>query len=184
MVRGGEGRLNWSYSSHVPQLTLVLLLFETCMCTRVCVCVCMQCGEDVRKTLEGCDIDADIDLFVQQKSTGGERPGTYATICRLHLTHPNTAPCDQQQHPSDLHYRRATIRGAILMASFHFTFSMSPLQLPFCMRTTTIQKRNCPNLEVHCQVVILEGARQSITKDGRCHSYPMKQALMEVRRFI
>ena len=32
----------------------------------------------MRKTLEACDLDADIELFVQQKSTGGERPGEAA----------------------------------------------------------------------------------------------------------
>lgn len=71
------------------------------MCVRLCVHLCVQCEEDVRKTLEGCDIDADIDLFVQQKSTGGERPGTCATVCRTHIITPQHCfhhVTDQQQH--------------------------------------------------------------------------------------
>ena len=33
--------------------------------------------ENVRKSLEQCDVDADIELFVTTKSTGSERPGEY-----------------------------------------------------------------------------------------------------------
>ena len=33
-----------------------------------------QAFENVRKALESCDVDADIDLFVREKATGTERP--------------------------------------------------------------------------------------------------------------
>jgi len=33
--------------------------------------------ENVRHSLEQCDVDADIQLFVTTKSTGMERPGIY-----------------------------------------------------------------------------------------------------------
>ena len=33
-----------------------------------------QAFENVRKALESCDVDADIDLFVREKTTGTERP--------------------------------------------------------------------------------------------------------------
>jgi len=32
-------------------------------------------NENVRKSLEQCDVDADIELFVTTKRTGSERPG-------------------------------------------------------------------------------------------------------------
>ena len=56
-----------------------------------------------------------------------------------------------------------------------------PFQLPFCTRTTTIQKRKCPKLEVQPPLVMLEGDHQSITMDDHYHGYPMKQVLMQVR---
>ena len=38
------------------------------------VCVNLQSCENVRKSLEKCDVDADIDLFVKEKATGSDRP--------------------------------------------------------------------------------------------------------------
>ena len=37
------------------------------------LCVSQSC-ENVRKSLEKCDVDADIDLFLKEKATGGARP--------------------------------------------------------------------------------------------------------------
>ena len=35
---------------------------------------CLQSFENVRKVLEECNVDHDIDLFVSERKTGGERP--------------------------------------------------------------------------------------------------------------
>lgn len=41
----------------------------------LCMYTCThQAFENVRKALESCDVDADIDLFVREKATGTERP--------------------------------------------------------------------------------------------------------------
>ena len=49
-----------------------------------------QSYENVQKVLEACDVDNDIDLFVQNYATGSERP---APICYVNYYHPTqTAP--------------------------------------------------------------------------------------------
>lgn len=40
-----------------------------------------QCYENVRKTLEMCDIVADNNGFVEMKSTGSTPPGRYSSRC-------------------------------------------------------------------------------------------------------
>ena len=40
----------------------------------------------MRKSLEDCDVDADIDLFVKEKATGAERPLTVPYINYYHPT--------------------------------------------------------------------------------------------------
>ena len=46
----------------------------------------MQSCEKVRKSLEECDVDADIDLFVKEKATGTERPLTVPYVNYYHPT--------------------------------------------------------------------------------------------------
>lgn len=60
----------WSYSNHLSQCTVQ----DDELC------------EKVRKVLEECDIDADIDLFVRDKATGSERPLSVPYINYYHPT--------------------------------------------------------------------------------------------------
>ena len=44
----------------------------------------MQSCENVRKSLEKCDVDADIDLFVKEKATGSQHPQSIPYINFYH----------------------------------------------------------------------------------------------------
>ena len=46
-----------------------------------------QMYENVRKSLEQCDVDADIELFVTTKSTGSDRPGEELCILSRVVCH-------------------------------------------------------------------------------------------------
>ena len=46
----------------------------------------MQSCENVRKSLEKCDVDADIDLFVREKAAGSERPQPVPYVNFYHPT--------------------------------------------------------------------------------------------------
>ena len=46
----------------------------------------IQSCENVRKSLEKCDVDADIDLFVRERATGSERPQPVPYVNFYHPT--------------------------------------------------------------------------------------------------
>lgn len=55
------------------------------LCSQTTVDIDESC-EKVRKSLEECDVDADIDLFVREKATGSDRPLTIPYVNYYHPT--------------------------------------------------------------------------------------------------
>ena len=150
----------WCVYTYVHMHVFICLCMCTCVCTCVrslyvcmCIylCVCVQCN-NVLKTREACDVNADIVVFVQQKSTGVKTwyIHVYIESTRWSIINSNLPCYPQQQYPSVPRCREFVIIRStmILKASLHLTLWMCPFQLPLCMWTTSIQKWNCPKLEV------------------------------------